>query len=601
MTMSPTKLPRSVPVRDDECVESFACRLAWANGFRTASDMLSSGQSNLATLRSLTAKAVARLTELSGTTEASVRKFMVGTGVIIPFGETTLKRSQLNMRKVRFCPHCLRDDAAKVDPVRGGHQYIRAAWGWSMIATCAVHGAPLIGRAMEPQRLQDFKALLRGVALGEPTAQNEADAYFHGRLLSPPGKSFLDGFPAYVAAEFCTLIGEFEGALRRGNVRDRIAGGFETPDRRYAGYAIAKGGKEAVWDFLTEYVRDISRTVTRPRSIYSAAHHWWKVNKHNKDYHPLMKLLQQHAEEHVALDRGETFFWPVLTRQVHTVPSAALAYGLSDKRVKQILADKFDGELPRFLKKSIIHRPLLDARSWLNTGEVGEILGCSVAVVDQIIKAGLLNAVANAPEEIRIYRLVHRSEVEELMLKVKAVVQTEKPKGDFRPIIKLRWFGGFAGTLRSLLDGHIQKVYCDEETVRLDTIQVDIDEMRKVPRDLIGADTIDADVDADLIDLASARRRLKVTKSVIDAVIKAGLIPHTMVGNRRSNVERSRPWVKTTDVDRFSAEFVSLDMLAVERGISPMTLLAELGGQGARPVIQGGRFVGRYYRRSDFR
>ncbi len=596
--MSHTKLPRSVPVHDDECVESFACRLAWANGFRAAIDMMSSGQSTGGTLRNLSPKALSRLAELSGIPEENVRKFTVAPGVIVPFGETTVKRSQLNLQRVRFCPHCLRDDARKENQVRGGHQYIRAAWGWSMISSCAVHGSPLVSRVIEPQSLQDFKPLLRGITPVEPTEVNEADIFFYRRLVSPAGTSFLDAFPAYVAAEFCTLLGEFDEALRRGAVRHRIAGGFETPAQRCTGYTIAKGGREAVWDFLTEYVRQISRTVTQPKAIYSAAHHWWKVNKHNQDYHPLMKLLQQHAEEHVPLDRGEVFFWPVLTRKVHTAPSAANAYGLSDKRIKQILAERYDGELPRFLKKSIIHRPLLDARSWLNTGEVGEILGCTVAVVDQIIKAGILTAVANAPEEIRIYRLVHRSEVEELMSKIKAAVQTEKPTGDIKPIIKLRWFGGFAGILRLLLDGHVQRIYSDSPIVRLNTIQVDIEDLRNAPRDLIGMDAINADVDANLIELDAARRRLKVTKSVVDAVIDAGLLSYTMVENRRGSKGR-RAWVKTEDVDRFGAEFVSLDMLAVEREANPMALLAELGGRGIRPVIQGGRFVGRYYRRSD--
>ncbi|MFS2155529.1 TniQ family protein [Rhizobium sp. Rhizsp42] len=595
---SPIKLPRAVPFRDDECVETFACRLAWANGFRAACDMLSSGQSNGDSLRTLSPKAVTRLAALSGQTEQSIRKYAVGPGVIVSYGESTVKRSQLNTRKVRFCPHCLREDHEKTDLVPGGHAYIRAAWGWSMITTCAVHGTPLISRAIELQRLQDFTQLSRGFSLSEAASVNEADVYFTKRLNKPAADSFLDEFPAYVSAEFCSLIGEFQETLHRGNVSHRIAGGFETPERRYAGYAIAKDGEEAVWSFLTDYVRTVSRTVTRPRSIYSAAHHWWKVNKHNRDYHPLMKLLQQHAEEHVALDRGETFFWPVLTRKVHTVPSAAVAYGLSEKRVKQILADAFEGDLPRFLKKSMIHRPLLDARSWLNTGEVAEILGCSIAIVDQIIKAGILTAIANTPEESRIYRLVHRSEVEELVLKIKSAVQVEEPTGEIRPLVTLRHYGGVLGALRSLLDGHIQRVYNNGPTVRFDAVQIDLDDLRKASRATLDDETNEANVDAELIDLTAARRRLKVTKSVVDAVIEAGLIPYIMRENRVGGKGR-RAWVKTQDVDRFDAEFVTLDMLAVERNMTPMELLLELGGQGTRPVIQGGRFVGRYYRRSE--
>ncbi|MEX2696878.1 TniQ family protein [Rhizobium mongolense] len=593
------ELPRPVIGRHDEDAESFVCRLAWANGFQCAGDLLGSGQPGSGSLRMISKRASAKLSQRSGVAEATIRRFAVAPGVIINFGESSIKRSQLTLHQVRFCPHCLRGDAEKTEPLRGGHQYLRGPWGWSMIEGCHINGCPLTTSTLQPSRLPSFRPLLRAAPFVEPSEPNEADVYFYGRLERPAGEAFLDGFPAYVAAEFCAILGDFERVLRTGAVRDRIPGGFEIPRARFAGYAIAKHGKDAVWDFLTTYVRELSRHVTRPRSLYSAAHHWWRVNKHNTDYLPLMKLLQEHAEQNVALDRGDTFFWPVLKRQVHTVRSASLAYGISEKRVGQILADKFDGDLPRFLKKDVIHRPLLDACSWLNTGEVAEIMGCSIEIVDQIIKAGFLTAVANTPEEIRIYRLVHRSEVEGLMAKVKDALQSVDGDAKLKQVKTLRWFGGFVSVLRLIIGGHLKKVYCTSPVVRLDSLHIDHAELRSVPRELVDHRPGHLDVDGDLIDLTAARRRLKTTKSVVDAIIAAGVVGHVRIENKRQWKGRSRVWVKTSDIDRFAMEHVSLDELAVERDVEPMALLAQLGRHGARPVIQGGRFVSRYYRRSD--
>jgi hypothetical protein len=92
---------------------------------------------------------------------------------------------------------------------------------------------------------------------------------------------------------------------------------------------------------------------------------------------------------------------------------------------------------------------------------------------------------------------------------------------------------------------------------------------------------------------------LKVTKSVVDAIIASGLVPHVMIENTRQHRGHSRAWVKTSDLDRFELEHISLAEMAVERDLEPMKLLADLGRRGIRPVVQGGPKVGRFYRRDE--
>jgi len=595
-----SKLPRTVMERRDEALESLIARLAWANGFRCAADLIRPETPGSRSLRTISEQTCHELASLSGITVDTILRFRVAPGVVIPFGASKIKRSHMSLGNVRYCPHCLRSDAENDTPLRGGHQYIRGAWNWSMISCCHLHGTPLATSSVDLSALVDFQPLLRKLAYTEPVQPDEAEVYFHGRLEKPAGEAFLDGFPAYVAAEFCAVLGHIAQCWESRALKDRIVGGYENSKMRSIGYAIAKDGREAVWAFLTDYVRKASSWISQPRSFYSVTHHWWRMNKHNMDYRPLMMLLQAHAEQNVPLDRGETFFWPVLRRHVHTVRTASLEYGLPEERVTQVLTDAFGcSELPRFLKKEEIHRALLDAKSWLNTGEVAGMLGCSVQIVDRIIKAGFLTAVANSSDQTRVYRFVHRSEVEGLLSKLRDVLETDAGDADLKPVVQTRWAGGTTGILQLLIDGHLTRVFCKSDVMRLDNLLVDHRELRDVPREIIEGSIGYDDVDGDLIDLAAARRRLKTTKSVVQAIVDAGIVPHILKENRHQGRGNFRVWVRTADIDQFAREYIALDELAVERGIEPITLLAQLGRSGARPVVQGGRFIGRFYRRSD--
>ncbi len=171
--------------------------------------------------------------------------------------------------------------------------------------------------------LRGSELLLDRTRPENPCAPNEADVYFRRRLIEPAGTSFLDSMPAYVAAEFCSVLGEFERTVGSVDRLQRIGGVFGSPQLRRAGFAIAKDGREAVNEFLTDYVARMSRHFDLPRMYYAAARRWWNQNLHNPDYHPVMRKIQDHAEENTPLDRGDIFFWPVLRRNIHTLDSAA--------------------------------------------------------------------------------------------------------------------------------------------------------------------------------------------------------------------------------------------------------------------------------------
>lgn len=595
---SSTELPRAVVSFENEDIESIACRLAWANGFRCGNDLFGVREARkLVSLKTMPLEGIRKLSELSGIPEKKLTRFWTSTGVIIPYGETTVKRRQINVKVCRFCPWCLLEDRQHTALRRGGNQYIRGAWNWSSITACHIHGTPLVTSKQKPGTLPDFSRLLREGPFSEPTEPNEADVYFNLRLQQPAGDGFLDRFPAYVVSEFCSILGEFQRTLASREV-ERI-GIFETPETRYAGYAIAKHGKDAILDFLSCYVRDLPSIYSNASIYYRAARLWWNTNKHNPDYRPLMMLLQDHAEENIPLDRGDTFFWPVLTRKIHTLASAAEAYGITEDRVEQLLAGTYRGTLPRFLKKEIIHRPLIDARNWLKSTEVAEMLGCRQPVAAEIMKSDLLTSVRDVPEDADSRRVVHRSEVAQLLDVIRSALSPKKGKASWRPVSLMKRHGGAVGVLRLVRDGHLTRLYSSTDAVRVDSLHVDIAEVKSLPRDFLDPRSEDVEVDGDLLDIEQARRRMRCTRSLINALIAAGLIDHVLIPNSRQWKGTSRLRVRRASLDRFFIDHVSLDELSLHKCLEPADLLVRLGGRDIHPMIQGDRFVGRYYRRIE--
>jgi len=163
--------------------------------------------------------------------------------------------------------------------------------------------------------------------------------------------------------------------------------------------------------------------------------------------------------------------------------------------------------------------------------------------------------------------------VESLLVKLNDILQVDAEDADLKPVVQTRWSGGTTGILRLLIDGHLKNVYCKSDVIRLDDLLVDHCELRQVPREIINDPVGNDDVDEGLIDATAARRRLKTTKSVVDAIIAAGIVPHVLKENRHQGRGNFRVWVRTADIDQFAREYVALDELAVERGVEPMMLL----------------------------
>ncbi len=75
-------------------------------------------------LKTMPQTMVTKLAALSGIPEDTLERFWVRSGVIIPFGESSVKRKQINTKIVRYCPHCLIEDGKTHGVRRGGSLHV---------------------------------------------------------------------------------------------------------------------------------------------------------------------------------------------------------------------------------------------------------------------------------------------------------------------------------------------------------------------------------------------------------------------------------------------------------------------------------------------
>ncbi|MGZ2453033.1 hypothetical protein ACVIRO_005850 [Rhizobium ruizarguesonis] len=104
--------------------------------------------------------------------------------------------------------------------------------------------------------------------------------------------------------------------------------------------------------------------------------------------------------------------------------------------------------------------------------------------------------------------------------------------------------------------------------------------------------------DPELIDLTAARRRLRVTKSTIDEIVRLQLIPSVSVSGQAGR-KTSRTMISTADLDAFDAEHVQLDEIAIIQRRDSHDIRRQLAVAGVRPLLGGQRQIARFYRKVD--
>lgn len=587
----PDLLPKRPPLTNAEAFVSFLPRLAWSNGFETASQLCSILGIARTSSNHFSPSMIDRIARLSGVAAEDLQRFSIPAGSVIKFGSSVVKRSQLQTTGLRYCPVCLADDGQRSE------MYTRGIWQWRMIAHCPTHGCRLHIDKRGPFDLTSFKPFAKAdVAKADTTI--DSDTYFANRLVDPSDSGYLDQFPAYVAAEFCTLVGHFKNSLDTSSSKSRIPDGYENADLREKGFQIARNGESAVADLLSAYVSENGKRVKVPLDLYSPALGWAAVNKYEDAYTPLLRVFQKHAEDSIPLEPGSTFIWPITTRKVFTLASASREYGLSEARIKRSLENSFaTGQVPRFIKREDCHAVLLEAASYVTTSEAAIAMGCTMAVCDDFIKAGVISVKANRDYNGRVFRLVHKKEIENLLSRFRNLVSSSELQG-LAPINSVRRATrvSFVQIIMLALAGKLIRISATGKTANIETLRFDAAEVasaQQAERERGGSAV--GDFDPEIIDIDAARRRLGVKKSTIEQMIEDEVIAKFSLAGPAGK----RVGVKKEEIDAFGTDHVSARYLADQHGVTVQEVVRDLTKLAVMPRLKSRFSAFHFYQKSD--
>ncbi|WP_157784522.1 TniQ family protein [Sinorhizobium fredii] len=596
-----SKLAREVALHDDECQVMFASRLAKANGYRDLEEFCWMTSLPLSRLQTMDEETTGLLSAWSGVPAGRLQRFALTGHNVTSFGATSVRRSQLEMATLRVCRHCLCHDMLAGHGRAVTRPYVRAVWRWMVIGTCPIHGCEL-----EAISADDIAAWIarRGDALGlslpEIRKPYPADVYFANRV-TDGGKAseFLDELPAYVAAEFCTVIGHFKNLPEDGRARNRIPDGFMNASCRQEGYLVAKEGKDAILSFLSQHVRAAIETTTEFKDIYGVARRWLRKFVEDPDYRPVVELFQHHAEQHIPMEAGDVFLTEAEERQVHTVRSAAVEYQLTPDRVKNVVEKHGftsvgpDGGVmvARVFTRAALHEHLVLEKQLLTTPEAASLLGCTWQFLDILLQQGHLPYHSNSEDHARVFRRITRKSVESLLARFKA--QRDCMSND--ALVSIHMATAICHCkvpeiVALIFGGKLKKVSWSGQELLLKNLLVD-------PQEVLPHVTLDEA--ESYLDVAALEKALRTTTVTIDELLKRRFLPVEMRRHPRTRVMQR--FVHPVAVEAFLARHISLSAMARENGKQIAGLKQTLDKEGIKPIFEPTGKIARFYRRSDVR
>lgn len=598
--MSAHKFYREIVLHDDECQISFVSRLAKANGYRDLADFCWMTNFKLSALQCLDDEKAELLSMWSGIPAAHLQRFALTGNNVTSFGATYIRRSQLETTTLRVCRHCLRHDMQTGQGRIVTRPYVRATWRWLVIGSCPIHGCEL-----EAINTDDIAAWVarRGdsltVNLPEIRQPSPADIYFASRVTGAGETSeFLDQHPAYVAAEFCTIIGHFKNPPEKGQARDRVPDGFMNASCREEGYMIARDGEKAIMSFLSNHVQNYVEDIPEFKNIYGAARRWLRKYLDDPDYRPLVELFQHHAEHHIPMEAGDVFLKEVKERHIHTISSAAAEYKLPLDRVKNVVeklgyvlhGSDASPRVRRVFPRAELHEHLILEKQLLTTSEAASILGCSWDFLDILLQQGHLPYHLNSESSARAFRRLTRENVEGLLEWLRAKRDSNTPDDDMVSI--QRTTAICHCTVSEVIDlifgGKLRRLSWSGEELSLKNLLLDPQEV--LPHVAL-ANT------GNHLNVAALEKALHTTTATVNELLNRKFIPAEHRRHPRTrNMQRV---VHPAAVKEFLAKHISLSMMARENGKPLAQIKQLLDKNDISPIFEPTGKIARFYRRAD--
>ncbi|WP_413712528.1 TniQ family protein [Rhizobium sp. Rhizsp82] len=584
----------SIPLHDDEVLNSYVSRLAYAHGTYRMRTFCRDVGLNGSKLKYGDEDEVRKLAEL---VEMPAQR-LLDAAVVSRIGKPVQLRGHkfnshnLKREYFRLCPHCLVDDLASPSPFPGSQTYYRAIWFLPQVETCLVHNKKII----EIEQLgslenasHDFCSLLGNLPDGVPALTalstdllpTECERYIAARLAGDTGScKFLDDLSLEAVFNMCLRFGLAAMYGRKANPRklQREQVNFA----RNVGFQHLRNGESGAFTVLEKLSKESGKPAYSARGSYGTLYAALNTSHQSTEYHQFRDLIKKHALQRTVLEGTELFDSFTAGNSVR-LRDVASELGVSTAQVRatikrrgkaEALADRM-GVIRTNLKHEIEEH--LNS-AWL-LSEAADYLGCHAHRAGTLRRAGIIE---KGPGHT--CHTCDKRQILDLELRLRSIANTE-PTASHVPIEKAAWTSktGYAEIVRLILEGKLRSVGSVPGMPILPSLRVDVDEINACY------------FPPGTMPMLRAASALHLSSHGIVALLKQGAVKAFKLP-----YPRAKNWaVDIGDVERFRRNFISLFECHEISGL-PVRVLTHIARRnGILPTYPSEKGSQAIYRRED--
>ncbi|MCA1367225.1 TniQ family protein [Bradyrhizobium sp. BRP14] len=594
-----TSLSLRLPFHADETLSSYCSRTAAAHGInnaRTFAGHMGFGFEGLANGMPADVATFGRVANLDARALESgmIRK----DGALTYVGGQSLTKPYFQRTPLRFCPHCVDEDAASGAGRPGARAYGRKSWLVTLVRCCPVHGTKLVTSEIGGTTLvNDFIIRLnwegphmaRHRLKSTPAKPTPLEQYVLRRIDGvPTNHDFLDALPLHVAAHITQLV----GVIRRHGIWPKARGEHfvECSDD---GFDIMSGGEERFREFLRSlHANSQGGSI---RSVYGLFHKALTERVSDRSYDRVRSVVRDVAMSELPYGPGDDVFGPVETRKWHSVQSLSQEFGLGVRKVEALL--RVNGFLGADAAPSTPMRTLVDAeaaagfltvvKDTVAAAAAAKYLGMPLIAFRQVHKAGYLTAHHVKNGGTGPAHFFTLPELERFSSKLRqCVTVNEVPAGAVNLIAARRRTQTSADQLVELLmNGRLKTVAWDPSRRGYGALLMDPREVRRTLRPR----------DPKMLTVLQARKVMQAPDHTIRNLILHGHLKAQAVPYRT----RSKHLISMDDLQSFLSEHISVFHLARDFRTHVRGLTGALKKIGVEPAFDRALIDATYYRRKE--
>lgn len=520
-----------------------------------------------------------------------------------------LTRGALRRSRVHVCPACIKADIAaepQLPPEAAARN--RAIWVIEAVKTCQEHGIALVEIAddLTPTALHDFAFHVRSalpqldvlLAAAVRRRPNGLERYVLDRVAGMRTGGFLDGFPLYAAVRICEIFGLVAAFGRTPNTK-RL-----TDDEWWqagaAGFAVVSQGRPGIEALLADlqltypYGRSSNEG---PQALFGRAYQMLAFGADDPVYDAVRAIIADYAIAHLPLGPGDAVFGkPVTARTLHSVRTLSTETGLHIKRLRKVLrgAGIIDDAQMRATYNNAVFPAeaaevvVAEAEGALPLQEAGRYLNAPRVHIELLARERFIVPYV-AARAFAAYDRYAKADLDAFLARLlQDAVVTDQPPENRMPIPSAakRACCSAADILRLILDHKLHWVGRLASGRGYLSVLVDADEIRGKVRG----------PEVEGLICRQAAQRLRTTDKVIKALIDAGEIKTFVAVNPVNRCPQVT--IPIAEIERFEQTYVSLFMLAEQRGQHFKSVLKALEAQGIAPALDEEKIGARFYRRA---